>query len=206
VQLESSVDMLHRDDDGTGTNDRGGGEKTEEEQRCGTYRLQGNKEGPLPFSDGTFDLIISSAALDWVNSHPRLLLEIKRILKLNRCLIFAIVGGTSTLMELRSSFVLAEMEWDGGVSLHVGPFVDFSDVGSLLTNAGLALMTVNMDTILLLYPNAMVFMDHLQRMGEGRRVLIGVSQCRVGIFWLRRVCTMRCTSWRRGRVDHLGAV
>jgi len=28
VQLESSADMLHRDDDGTGTDDGGGGEHT----------------------------------------------------------------------------------------------------------------------------------------------------------------------------------
>jgi len=39
VQLESSADMLHRDDDGTGNDDGGGGEKTEEERWCGTYRL-----------------------------------------------------------------------------------------------------------------------------------------------------------------------
>jgi len=63
VQLESSVDMLHRDDDGTGIDDGDGGEKTEEEQRCGTYRLQRNEEGPLPFPDGTFDHVIRSAAL-----------------------------------------------------------------------------------------------------------------------------------------------
>jgi len=37
VQLESSEDMLQRDDDGTGTNDWGGGENTEEERRCGMY-------------------------------------------------------------------------------------------------------------------------------------------------------------------------
>ena len=195
--------MLNRDDDGTGTNDGGGGEKTEEERRCGTYRLQGNEEGPLPFSDGTFDLVISSAALHWVNNLPGLLLEIKRVLKPDGCLIFAMVGGSSTLTELRSLLVLAEMEWDGGVSSHVGPFVDFSDVGSLLTNAGFALTTVDVDTIPLSYPNAMVLMEHLQRMGEGTRVLIGGSRCRVGIFLLRRVCTMICSSWRQGRDDHV---
>jgi len=163
-----------------------------------------NKEGPLPFPNRTFDLVISSATLHWVNVLPGLLLEIKRVLKPDGCLIFAMVGGSSTLTELRSSFVLVEMEWDGGVSSHVGPFVDFSDVWSLLTNAGLALTTVDVDTIPLLYPNVMVLMEYLQRMGEGTRVLIGGSWCRVGIFLLRHVCTMRCSSWRQGRDDHVG--
>lgn len=78
---------------------------------------------------------------------------------------FALVGG-STLSELRSSMVLAEMERDGGVSPHVGPFVDFADVGSLLTAAGFTLPTVDIDTIHFGYPDAAVLMEHLQRMGE----------------------------------------
>jgi len=79
---------------------------------------------------------------------------------------FAMVGGGS-LSELRSSLVLAEMERDGGVSPHIGPFVDFSDVGQLITSAGFTLPTVDIDTIHFSFPNAMVMMEHLQRMGEG---------------------------------------
>jgi len=76
------------------------------------------------------------------------------------------VGGAS-LTELRSSLVLAEIERDGGVSPRIGPFVDISDVGQLVSGAGFALPTVDVDTITLTYPNAMVLMEHLQRMGEG---------------------------------------
>ena len=75
------------------------------------------------------------------------------------------VGGT-TLSELRSSFVLSELERDGGISTHCGPFVDHPDVGQLLQNAGFKLTTVDIDTISLGYPNAMVLMEHLQRMGD----------------------------------------
>ena len=39
VQLDSSADMLHRDDDDTVTDNGDGGEKSEEERRCGTYRV-----------------------------------------------------------------------------------------------------------------------------------------------------------------------
>ena len=79
---------------------------------------------------------------------------------------FAMVGG-ATLPELRSSLVLAELERDGGVSPHVGPFVDFADVGQLITSAGFSLPTIDIDTIHFSFPNAMVLMEHLQRMGEG---------------------------------------
>ncbi len=55
---------------------------------------------------------------------------------------FAMVGG-STLTELRSSLILAEMERDGGVSPHVGPFVEHSDVGSLISGAGKNIMIIH---------------------------------------------------------------
>ena len=78
------------------------------------------------------------------------------------------VGGSSTITELRSSLVLAEMEWDGGVSLHVGPFVDFSDIGSLLTNAGFALTMVDLGTIPLSYPNVMFLWSICRGWGRER--------------------------------------
>jgi NADH dehydrogenase [ubiquinone] 1 alpha subcomplex assembly factor 5 len=155
VQLDSSQEMLYRDQD----------IPVEGAQRCGTYRLVADEEGKFPFPDGTFDLVISSVALHWVNDLPGLFLEAKRVLKPDGCFMFAMVGG-STLPELRASLVMAEMEREGGVSPHVGPFVELSDVGGLVSGAGFALPTIDVDTIKIAYPNAMVFMEHLQRMGE----------------------------------------
>ena len=168
VQLDSSEGMLNRD---VGIGDAGAdadadADSFEGSDRCSTYRLHADEETKLPFPDGTFDLVLSSASIHWVNDLPGLLAEAKRVLKPDGCLMFAMIGG-STLSELRSSLVLAEMERDGGVSTHVGPFVDFADVGTLLTAAGFTLPTVDIDTIKLGYPNAMVLMEHLQRMGEG---------------------------------------
>ena len=164
VQLDSSEAMLNRDVGiGGGQDDA---DSFEGSDRCSTYRLHADEETKLPFPDGTFDLVLSSASIHWVNDLPGLLAEAKRVLKPDGCLMFAMIGG-STLSELRSSLVLAEMERDGGVSTHVGPFVDFADVGTLLTAAGFTLPTVDIDTIKLGYPNAMVLMEHLQRMGEG---------------------------------------
>jgi NADH dehydrogenase [ubiquinone] 1 alpha subcomplex assembly factor 5 len=179
VQIDSSSLQLHRDNNDKNNNNNNnnnnhsyensnGNSNTESKstERCGTYKLVADEEGPLPFPNGTFDLVLSSTSLHWVNNLPGLFQEVKRVLKPDGCFIFAMVGGT-TLFELRSSLVLAEMERDGGVSTHVGPFVDVSDVGSLLSNAGFNLTTIDVDTIQFSFPNSMVLMEHLQRMGEG---------------------------------------
>jgi len=163
VQLDSSEAMLNRD---VGLGGEDDADAFDGSDRCSTYRLRADEEAKLPFPDGTFDLVLSSASIHWVNDLPGLLAEAQRVLKPDGCLMFAMIGG-STLSELRSSLVLAEMERDGGVSTHVGPFVDFADVGTLLTAAGFTLPTVDIDTIKLGYPSAMVLMEHLQRMGEG---------------------------------------
>jgi NADH dehydrogenase [ubiquinone] 1 alpha subcomplex assembly factor 5 len=78
---------------------------------------------------------------------------------------FAMVGG-ETLPELRVAMVMAELEREGGVSPHVGPFVELSDIGSLLQRARFALPTIDIDTVNVSYPDAFVLMEHLQRMGE----------------------------------------
>lgn len=95
---------------------------------------------------------------------------LQRVLKPDGCFMFSMIGGT-TLPELRVSMVLAEMEREGGVGAHVGPFVELSDVGSLLQSAGFSLPTIDVDTVRISYPNALVLMEHLQRMGEGNASL-----------------------------------
>jgi NADH dehydrogenase [ubiquinone] 1 alpha subcomplex assembly factor 5 len=156
VQLDSCAEMLFRDED----------IPVEGEGRCDSYRLAADEENiPFPFPDGTFDLVISSASLHWVNELPAVFQEVNRILKPDGCFMFAMIGGT-TLPELRASIVLAEIEREGGVSPHVGPFVELSDVGSLLQRAGFALPTIDVDTFKVAFPDAFVLMEHLQRMGE----------------------------------------
>jgi NADH dehydrogenase [ubiquinone] 1 alpha subcomplex assembly factor 5 len=103
----------------------------------------------------------------------------QRVLKPDGCFIFSMIGGT-TLPELRVSMVLAELEREGGVSPHVGPFVELSDVGGLIQNAGFSLPTIDIDTVKLSFPDAFVLMEHLQRMGEnnashGRRERIALD-------------------------------
>lgn len=68
VQLDSSPLLLHRDD-----NIPVEGEK----ERCQTFKLVADEESKLNFPDGTFDLVISSTALHFVNDLPGLFREVK---------------------------------------------------------------------------------------------------------------------------------
>lgn len=155
VQLDSSEEMLFRDE----SIDFDG------KHRCDTYRMVHDEEQTLPFPDGTFDLVMSSLSLQWVNNLPKLFSEVNRVLRPDGCFMFAMVGGVS-LPELRASMVMAELERDGGVSPHVGPFVQLSDIGNLLQRAGFSLPTIDVDNITIGFPDAAVLMEHLQRMGE----------------------------------------
>lgn len=160
VMLDSSDGMLNFNDI----------EDVEGSHRCGAYKLNADEEDTLPFPDGTFDLVMSSQSIHWVNDLPKLFKEVFRVLKPDGCFMFSMIGG-ATLPELRIALTLAELEREGGVGAHVGPFVELSDVGALMQNAGFSLPTIDIDTVKISYPNAFVLMEHLQRMGEGNASL-----------------------------------
>lgn len=168
VMLDSSSGMLGLD--GDDNHDDGNEEEIEGKHRCDAYKLHADEEDKLPFPDGTFDLVMSSQSVHWVNDLPKLFEEIFRVLKPDGCFMFSMIGG-ATLPELRISMALAELEREGGVGAHVGPFVELSDVGSLMQNAGFALPTIDIDTVKISYPSAPILMEHLQRMGEGNASL-----------------------------------
>ncbi|NXC39366.1 NDUF5 hydroxylase, partial [Penelope pileata] len=119
----------------------------------------------LPFKEDTFDLVVSSLSLHWVNDLPRAFREIHHVLKPDGVFIGAMFGG-DTLYELRCSLQLAELEREGGFSPHVSPFTAVSDLGHLLARAGFNTLTVDTDEIQVNYPGLFEVMDDLQGMGE----------------------------------------
>ena len=68
VQIDSNHAMLQRDEHEV---------QFEGADRCGTYRMNSNEEGKLPFPSGTFDIVLSSMSLHWINDLPGLFSEIK---------------------------------------------------------------------------------------------------------------------------------
>ncbi|KZF23520.1 S-adenosyl-L-methionine-dependent methyltransferase [Xylona heveae TC161] len=124
----------------------------------------------LPWEPNTFDAVLSSLSLHWINDLPSVLAQVESILKPDGPFLAAMLGGDS-LYELRTSLQLAEMERRGGVSPRVSPLADVRDVGGLLQRARFKLLTVDVDDIIVDYPDSFALMTDLQAMGESNAVL-----------------------------------
>ena len=124
----------------------------------------------LPYEPNTFDAVLSSLSIHWVNDLPSLLTQVNSILKPDAPFLAAMMGGDS-VFELRTSLQLADLERRGGVSPHISPMADVRDVGGLLTKAGFKLLTVDVDDVVVEYPDSFALMMDLQAMGENNAIL-----------------------------------
>ncbi|XP_026869583.2 arginine-hydroxylase NDUFAF5, mitochondrial isoform X1 [Electrophorus electricus] len=119
----------------------------------------------LPFRENTFDLVVSSLSMHWINDLPAALRQIHGVLKPDGVFIGAMVGG-ETLYELRCSLQLAELEREGGFSPHISPYTAAADMGNLLGQAGFNMLTVDVDEVQVHYPGILDVLYDLQGMGE----------------------------------------
>lgn len=127
-------------------------------------------EETLPYEANSFDLVLSSLSLHWINDLVGLLAQINNVLKPDCAFIGAMFGG-DTLFELRTSLQLAEQERRGGIGPHVSPLADVRDVGGLLQRTGFKMVGVDIDDIVVDFPDIFALMQDLQAMGEGNAVL-----------------------------------
>jgi SAM-dependent methyltransferase len=110
------------------------------------------------------DLIASLLALQFVNDLPGLLVQIRHALKPDGLFLACIVGG-DTLQELRQSLTAAEAEILSGASPRVAPFADVRALGGLLQRAGFALPVVDLDRVVVRYPDTLALARDLRAMG-----------------------------------------
>lgn len=120
----------------------------------------------LPFEDSSFDIVVTSMSLQWINDIPQTFAEVLRILKPDGAFIGAFTGG-GTLQELRSALLLADQERRGGYGTHVSPMINVSDVGNLLSRSGFNFVTIDNEVIEIPYPDFFTGIEHLQSMGDG---------------------------------------
>ncbi|XP_064172898.1 arginine-hydroxylase NDUFAF5, mitochondrial [Anguilla rostrata] len=138
--------------------------KRKKEVEMPTHCVMADEEF-LPFKENTFDLVVSSMSLHWINDLPGAFRQIQHVLKPDGVFIGAMVGG-ETLYELRCSLQLAELEREGGFAPHVSPYTAVTDLGNLMGRAGFTMLTVDVDEIQVHYPGMLEVMKDLQGMGE----------------------------------------
>lgn len=157
LAVDSSSRLLHRDAD------------LEFNKQINMTRDILPNEEVLPYEPNSFDLVLSSLSMHWINDLPSVLAQINNVLKPDCAFIGAMFGG-DTLYELRTSLQLAEQERRGGISPHVSPLADVRDVGGLLQKAGFKMLTVDVDDIIVDYPDIFALMQDLQAMGESNAI------------------------------------
>jgi SAM-dependent methyltransferase len=119
----------------------------------------------VPFREGSFDLAVSALALHWAGDLPGALVQIRRILKPGGLFLAAMLGG-STLVELRTVLLEAELIEEGGAGPRVSPAAELGDVAGLLLRTGFAMPVADAEKITVTYPDALALMRELRGMGE----------------------------------------
>lgn len=152
----------------------------------------------LPFADASFDAVVSAGSLQWVNDLPGLLVQIRHVLRPDGLLLAAFPGG-DTLIELRQALLAAELDVSDGASPRVAPFVDVRDLGALLQRAGFVLPVVDVDRVVLTYPDPLQLLREIRHAGEAN-LLRGRGQKPLS----RRVLARTFERYAAEHVDHRG--
>jgi len=112
----------------------------------------------MPFTDGSFDLLFSNLALQWVNDLGATFKEFARIGKSGGLLMFA-TFGPGTLEELRCSWA------DVDQHPHVHQFIDMHDIGDALMTGGFSQPVVDTESIRLEYEEFQQVLGDLKNIG-----------------------------------------
>lgn len=123
----------------------------------------------LPFAPASFDLIVASLSLHWVNDLPGALIQMRQALR-PRGLLLASLPALGTLAELRRTLTEAEAEMAGGASPRISPFADLRDCAALLQRAGFALPVADVEELRFLYAEPMALLRDLRAAGEANAI------------------------------------
>jgi SAM-dependent methyltransferase len=137
--------------------------------QAGGLPVAGDEE-TLPFAAESFDLIVASLSLHWVNDLPGALVQIRRALRPDG-LFIASLPGLGTLQELREALAAAETTLRGGLSPRVSPFPELRDLAGLLQRAGFALPVADAETLPIRYRTPLALLHDLRAAGEANAVL-----------------------------------
>ncbi len=123
----------------------------------------------LPFAPGSFDLVVASLSLHWVNDLPGALIQLRRAMR-PEGLLLASLPALGTLASLRAALTEAEAALTGGAAPRVSPFPDLRDLAGLLQRAGFALPVADVEDIAFSYADPFALLRELRAAGEANAV------------------------------------
>ena len=119
----------------------------------------------LPFASASFDLVVASVSLHWVNDLPGALIQLRRAMR-PEGLLLASLPALGTLGELRQTLTEAEAALTGGAAPRVSPFAELRDCAALLQRAGFTLPVADLEELRMLYADPFALMRDLRAAGE----------------------------------------
>ena len=119
----------------------------------------------LPFAPASFDLVVASLSLHWINDLPGALIQLRRALRPGG-LFLASLPVLGTLDTLRAVLTEAEAALRGGAAPRVSPFPDLRDCAGLLQRAGFALPVADVEEVALSYAAPFSLLAELRAAGE----------------------------------------
>ncbi|MDQ6993425.1 MAG: malonyl-ACP O-methyltransferase BioC [Mariprofundus sp.] len=122
----------------------------------------------LPFKTGSFNLVCSNLAMQWVSDPQRMLAEMRRVLAPGGLMLFS-TFGRRTLSELRQTLASIEPERAG----HVLPFPDVTSLGDELLKLAVELPVTDSDLFTLTYPNVLALIRELKGLGASASAIRG---------------------------------
>jgi len=128
----------------------------------------------LPFADGSFDLVTSNLAMQWVANPGDMLAEMRRVLAPNGLILFS-TFGRRTLAELRQSLAELPINSEKRKAGHVLPFPDVMSLGDELNKLAVELPVIDSDLFTLTYPNVMALVRELKGLGASSSAISGRS-------------------------------
>ncbi|MDX8405402.1 MAG: malonyl-ACP O-methyltransferase BioC [Mariprofundus sp.] len=134
----------------------------------GRYHHVGGDAACLPFKTGSFDLVCSNLAMQWVSDPQLMLAEMRRVLAPGGLILFS-TFGRRTLSELRQTLAAIEPERAG----HVLPFPDVMSLGDALMKLPVELPVTDSDMFTLTYPDVMALVRELKGLGASAAAIRG---------------------------------